>query len=131
MSASVPDSPTLLQAAADYLESELLPTLQGYHRFQTRVTANVLRLLAREQALAPAQRQAELQRLQQLTGREGSHDELNRLLANAILVGDVTLTDPQLLQHLRQTLREALHIHNPGWAQDDPAGTVPHLRSPS
>ena len=119
MSATVPDTPALLQAAADYLEGELLPTLPDYHRFQTRVTVNLLRLVERELRLAPAQQQAEAARLRALTGREGSLDELNAALADDILVGNVTLTDHELRQHLRQTLRETLQIHHPAWTQDE------------
>jgi hypothetical protein len=61
MSTTVPDTPALLQAAADYLEGELLPTLPDYHRFQTRVTVNLLRLVERELRLAPAQQRETLQ----------------------------------------------------------------------
>lgn len=125
MSATVPDTPTLLQAAADYLEGELLPTLPDFHRFQTRVTVNLLRLVERELRLAPAQQRAEHTRLRALTGREGSLDELNAALANDILVGNVTLTDHELLQHLRQTLHETLQIHNPAWTRDEAGPTSP------
>lgn len=119
MSATVPDTPALLQAAADYLEGELLPTLPDYHRFQTRVTVNLLRLVERELRLAPAQQQAEAARLRALTGRDGTLDELNAALAEDILVGNVTLTDLELRQHLQQTLRETLQIHNPAWTRDE------------
>lgn len=124
MSVTVPDTATLLQAAADYLEHELMPTLEGYHRFQTRVSANVLRLVERELRLAPAQRDAERHRLAAMAGRDGTLAELNGALAVAVLEGEVSLTDPALLLHLRQTLREALRIHNPGWASvpDDDVG---------
>ena len=47
---SVPSAGTLLLAAARYLEDELLPTLEGYHRFQARVTVNVLRIVERDGA---------------------------------------------------------------------------------
>jgi hypothetical protein len=119
MSATVPDTPSLLQAAADYLEGELLPTLPDYHRFQTRVTVNLLRLIERELRLAPAQQQAEAARLRALTGRDGTLDELNAALADDILAGHVTLTDHELRQHLQRTLRETLQIHNPAWTRDE------------
>ena len=48
MPQSMPTAPVLLTAAIKYLEQELLPTLTGYHRFQTRVTANVLNTVRRE-----------------------------------------------------------------------------------
>jgi hypothetical protein len=122
MSTVVPDTPTLLQAAADDLEHELLSTLQDYPRFQTRVSVNLLRVVERELRLAPAQQKAEHARLSALTGRDGTLDALNATLADHILAGDITLTDGELLRHLRQTLRETLLIHNPAWVQNK-AGT--------
>ncbi|WP_232232590.1 DUF6285 domain-containing protein [Cupriavidus sp. amp6] len=44
----VPEADRLLLAASDYLEKSLLPTLEGFHRFQTRVCINVLRIVIRE-----------------------------------------------------------------------------------
>ena len=48
MPRSIPNPSTLLMVAAKYLEEELLPTLSGYHRFQTRVATNVLNIVRRE-----------------------------------------------------------------------------------
>ena len=84
MPAIKPDAPALLDAAIDYLERELLPSLAGYHRFQCRVTVNVLAQVRRE-------------------------------LAARIRAGDIALDDPALLDHLRQSLVEALRINNPKW----------------
>jgi hypothetical protein len=101
---SVPSSGTLLQAAARYLEEELLPTLDGYHRFQTRVTVNVLRIVERELRL------------------DGPQDEAaaatRRALADAIRTGEISL-DAHLAAHLRQGLGEALAINNPKWTRTE------------
>ena len=59
MPKSMPDAPTLLKAAITYLEEELMPTLDSYHRFKTRVTANVLSTLKRELELRDSQANAE------------------------------------------------------------------------
>lgn len=115
MPASKPDAPALLDAAIDYLERELLPTLGGYHRFQCRVTINVLAQVRRELALAPAQAEAERARLVALLGHPGERDELSRELAARIRAGAVALDDPALLDHLRRSLIEALRINNPKW----------------
>lgn len=122
MSEPVPDAATLLQAAADYLEGELLPTLEGYHRFQTRVTVNALRIVMRELQLAPAQRAAERARLAALLGHDGDADALEAELAAAVVDGARAIDDPALVDHLRQTLRDALAIDNPKWA-DAPTRT--------
>jgi hypothetical protein len=115
MPAIQPDAPALLDAAIDYLERELLPSLTGYHRFQCRVTANVLAQVRRELALAPAQADAERARLIALLGHPGERDALSRELAARIRAGELALDDPALLDHLRQSLVEALRINNPKW----------------
>ena len=115
MPASKPFATVLLDAAIDYLERELLPTLGGYHRFQCRVTANVLAQVRRELVLAPGQAGAERTRLASLLGHPGERDELSRELAARIRAGDFALDDPALLEHLRRSLLEALRINNPKW----------------
>jgi len=115
MPASKPGADALLDAALDYLERELLPTLAGYHRFQCRVTANVLGQVRRELALADAQADAEHARLVALLGHDGGRDALSRELAKKIRAGDVALGDPALVEHLRLSVVEALRINNPKW----------------
>jgi uncharacterized protein DUF6285 len=122
MPASKPDASALLDAAIDYLEHELLPSLSGYHRFQLRVTVNVLAQVRRELALAPAQSAAERSRLVSLLGHPGERDELSRELAARIRAGDFALDDPALLDHLRLSLIEALRINNPRWLDGADAG---------
>jgi len=112
---SLPDADALLEAAVRYLESELLPTLSGYHRFQCRVAVNVLQQARREHALGPAQARAEAARLQELLGRDGDVEALSRDLAARIRAGEFALDDPALLRHLRLSLEEALRINNPRW----------------
>lgn len=123
MSTFVPDAPTLLRAAADYLEAELLPTLDGYHRFQSRVTLNVIRIVIRELELAPALREAERARLAALLGHDGELDSLDAEFACAIADGHRALDEPAVLDHLRQTLRDALSLHNPKWAPTEPSSS--------
>jgi hypothetical protein len=122
MPAIQPDAPALLDAAIDYLERELLPTLAGYHRFQCRVTVNVLAQVRRELALAPDQADAERIRLIALLGHPGERDALSRELAARIRAGDIALDDPALLDHLRQSLVEALRINNPKWIGEPEPG---------
>ncbi len=125
MSLRVPEAATLLQAAADYLDEQLLPTLAGFHRYQTRVTVNVLRTLTRELQLAPAQRQAERERLAALLGHDDEPETLEAQLAAAIASGNLALDDPALIEHLRLSLRESLAIDNPKWALDIGPNPIP------
>lgn len=123
MSTSIPEAATLLQATSDYLEQELLPTLEGYHRFQTRVSINVLRTVMRELQLSATAQSAEKQRLVQLLGHDGGTAELNAELASAIADGSLALDSIGLVEHLRQTLRDALAINNPKWIAADPSNS--------
>jgi hypothetical protein len=101
-----------------YLEQELIPTLSGYHRFQSRITVNVLNIIRRELELVQAQESAECDRLAALIGHEGPLELLNDELCEEIRAGRIDLKDPRLRRHLKQSLEDVLAINNPKW----PAG---------
>ncbi|MBI3758947.1 MAG: hypothetical protein HY269_04240 [Deltaproteobacteria bacterium] len=115
MPRSMPDAPTLLSAAVKYLEDELLPSLEGYHRFKTRVTANVLNTVRRELEMRGAQAEAERMRLIAILGHDGEVDALSLELSQRIRSGAIDLDDPALRAHLRQSVADALAINNPKW----------------
>ena len=115
MTTFVPDSGRLLQTAVDYLEADLLPTLEGFHRFHLRVCINALRIASRELAQGQALEQDEQQRLVQLLGHPGSVADLNQELMARIADGGLPLPTPGLVEHLQATLRDALAINNPNW----------------
>ncbi|SEK09959.1 MULTISPECIES: DUF6285 domain-containing protein [unclassified Variovorax] len=104
MPTSVPPAATLLQAAARYLEEELLPTLDGYHRFQARVTVNVLRIVERELRSAAPPNGA------------GAAD---LALAEAIRSGRLPIDSPGLAAQLRADLAQALALNNPKWTNPE------------
>ncbi len=115
MPTSIPDVTTLLTAAAKYLEQELMPTLSGYHRFQTRVTVNVLNIIRRETELRVAQEADELNRLRRMLKHDGTLEALNDELCELIRTGQIDLDNAELRAHLRQSLADALAINNPKW----------------
>lgn len=115
MPASKPEISVLLEAATDYLEQELLPTLEGNHRFQCRVTVNVLRQVHRELLLGPTHAARECERLRALLGHDGDRETLTRELARRIRDGSIPIDDATVLEHLRTGLEEALRINNPKW----------------
>ncbi|HEV2169503.1 MAG TPA: DUF6285 domain-containing protein [Candidatus Binatus sp.] len=115
MPQSIPKTTVLLQAAMKYLETELMPTLAGYHRFQTRVTVNVLNTVKRELELRNAQAEAEHSRLVAMLGHEGDVETLSRELSDRIRAGEISIDDPALRAHVRQSLADALAINNPKW----------------
>jgi len=115
MPQSTPKAAILLEAAVKYLESELMPTLDGYHRFQTRVTVNVLNTVRRELELRGAQADAERARLAAMLGHDGDVESLSVELAEKIRAGAIAIDDPALRAHVRQSLADALAINNPKW----------------
>ncbi|HKV56414.1 MAG TPA: DUF6285 domain-containing protein [Candidatus Binataceae bacterium] len=117
MPQSMPDAATLLKAAVNYLESELMPTLSGYHRFQTRVTTNVLNAVCRELELRDAQRANERERLGAILGHDGETEKLSLELCEKIRSGAIAVDDHSLRAHIRQSLAEALAINNPRWIE--------------
>jgi hypothetical protein len=118
MPRSIPTAATLLGAAAKYLEEELMPTLSGYHRFQTRVTINALNIIRRQLDLNEAHRSLERERLSAIVGHDGSVESLNDELCDLIRTDRINLRDPTLWAYLRQSLAEALAINNPKWVSN-------------
>jgi hypothetical protein len=92
-----------------------MPTLEGYHRFKTRVTVNVLSTLRRELELRDAQAESECERLAAILGHGGDAEPLSAELAERIRSGAIALDDPALRAHIRQSLADALAINNPKW----------------
>jgi hypothetical protein len=115
MPQSIPKAAVLLEAAVKYLETELMPTLDGYHRFQTRVTVNVLNTVRRELELRGAQADAERGRLVAMLGHDGDVETLSIELAERVRTGAISIEDPALRTHVRQSLADALAINNPKW----------------
>ncbi len=115
MPQSIPKAAVQLEAAVKYLETELMPTLAGYHRFQTRVTVNVLNTVRRELELRGAQADAERSRLVAMLGHDGDVEALSVELAERIRAGAISIDDAALRVHVRQSLADALAINNPKW----------------
>ena len=119
MTIFMPEMPKLLQAAADYLENQLLPTLNGYHRFQTRVCVNVLRILQRQAEQRALLEETERARLRELLQSTESLELLNKTLASRIDDGSLPLDMPTLVEHLQATLQDTLAINNPKWIAEN------------
>nr|WP_315593202.1 DUF6285 domain-containing protein [uncultured Cupriavidus sp.] len=116
MTEFVPEADRLLLAASDYLESSLLPTLEGYHRFQTRVCINVVRTVMRELQLRVSAEEGEQRRVESLLGTTGSLEELNTEMSSRLASGELPLDHPGLVDHLLLTLQDSLKINSPHWA---------------
>ena len=119
------DRPTaieLLAAVRHFLETDVLPTMEGRRRFHTLVAANVLSIVERELTTEEDNLQAEWHRLSKLlkageapkslaTLRE-SVSTLTQRLAEEIRVGKHD-DSAAVRSHLRHTTEEKLRIANP------------------
>src|SRR5258708_25617182 len=94
-----PTSIELLKAAADFVDRELVPAIEGARQFQARVVANVMRIVAREIQLEDPAARLEVKALARLLGLEAPHlhslDDLRKAsssmgdtLGARILAGD-------------------------------------------
>ncbi len=115
MPRSFPDATVILRAAVKYLEDELMPTLEGYHRFKTRVTINAVNIVRRELEMRDSQEASERIRLAALLGHDGDVERLSLELSERIREGSISIDDPALRAHIRQSLSDALEVNNPKW----------------
>ena len=128
------DSPSpeqLLQAVARYLRDDASPALASAGHaalaYQARVAANMLEMVQRQAALAPAEQTAELARLQQLLGPGAAAGDaaadaatptlaqLNQRLADAISSGAMPSDQPGLADHLWRSTLAKLAVDQPGY----------------
>ncbi|HEV2987435.1 MAG TPA: DUF6285 domain-containing protein [Candidatus Angelobacter sp.] len=120
MPSSLPSAPDLLAVVREFLENDILPAsgLDDDKRFNVRVAVNLLATVERELRLGPEAAAAEASRLAKLVSSGNSVEEKNRFLAQAIRAGATAPNDPQLLDHIRRTLVDALRINNPKWLNE-------------
>jgi Domain of unknown function (DUF6285) len=113
------DEPTpteLINAVTDFLRNDIAPDVSGHTAFKLRVSLNALDLVARQLALEAGSDAAELARLSQLLGQQGSLTELNRAFAERIAKGEAGLQTPGLAEHLWQTTMDKLAVDQPNYA---------------
>jgi Zn-dependent protease len=127
-----PTSIELLEAAADFVEREIVPAIQGARQFQVRVVANVMRIAAREIQMEDPMVRAEVKALAALLGHEKPHlhsladlheaaMKLNGELSEKIRAGEVDggpFRDAAL-KVVRQAVEDKLRIANPKYIEAD------------
>jgi len=133
-----PTSIELLEAAADFVDREIVPKIEGARQFQARVVANVMRIVAREiQQEDPAAR-IEVKALARLLGRDAPHlhslDDLRKASASMgeelsarIRAGDADSGSwrSEVLSVVRQSVEDKLRIANPRYLEKDLAMRKP------
>lgn len=112
----MPKSSEIVEVVSEFMRQHVLPQLQGHTAFHALVAANALDIVKRELAIAPEANEAEKARLEKLLGREGTLEELNRLLCARIEAGDVTADTPGLADHLWETTLTKLAIDQPKYS---------------
>ncbi len=112
----VPSAPELLDAVAEFLESEVLPATAGRVRFHVRVAANVVALVAREIVLGPGQSAAHAARLRELGVRNDTE------LAAAIRSGALDARAAEVRAVVRDAVADKLAVANPGYLRPEGDG---------
>ena len=124
------DRPTvaeLLDAVRAFLADEIVPALDGRHRFHARVAANVLAIVGRELAGCEETLGAEWRRLAALLGHEAAVPPAGRAaLAEGVCARTAELAErirrgeaeagpfaAAVRAHVRETVREKLRVANP------------------
>ena len=104
----VPSAAQLVAAVREFLQTDVLPEVEGRVRFHTRVAINVLGMVEREIELGPAQAEEHAGRLAGL----GVADDAE--LAAAIRAGHLH-DGAALTAALEQAVRAKLEVANPGY----------------
>jgi hypothetical protein len=134
-----PTSIELLEAAADFLDREIVPAIDGARQFQVRVVANVMRIVAREIQMEDPAVRVEVKALARLLGRDAPHlhslDDLRKASASMdeelsarIRAGDADSGSwrAEVLSVVRQSVEDKLKIANPRYLEKDLAMRKPH-----
>ena len=111
-----PTAPELIEAVREFITRDVAPTLTGRLAFHARVAANVLGIVGRELAQAPAADRADAARLAALLGVEGQPAALTEELCRRIAAGEIAADDPALIEHLWATTLATLAVDQPGYA---------------
>ncbi len=108
-----PTSAVLLDSVARYLRADGATVSSS--AFNTRVSVNILELVARELRQQDVAVADEHERLVDLLG-EGDLDALRDLLCARIADGTIASNDPEMLEHLRLTILDRVAIDQPRYS---------------
>jgi len=134
----VQDRPTcleLLEAVQGFIETDVIPALDGPKKFHARVAANVLAIVRREIEYGEAQAHAEWYRLDALLGAPETLPAEGAVLARRLRERTAELCErirrgeadsgpwrQAVLTHVRQTVVDKLVVANPKMVRDARVG---------
>lgn len=104
----------LLDAVRQFLREQVLPELDGFKAYNTRVAANALAIVARELELG-AQLAALDEQMAVALGINAEPESVSRQIALGLRDGTVVL-DQRLLRYLQQRTLLAIAIDNPKYS---------------
>jgi len=108
-----PTAAELVEAVREWVEGDVRAATTGRVAFHSRVAANALAMVEREQALGPAQEAAHRTRLVEL----GCSDDAE--LAARIRAGELDDRAEEVRQSVAASVRAKLEVANPRWLQPD------------
>jgi hypothetical protein len=108
-----PTAAELVEAVRAFLETDVLPAVEGRIAFHTRVAVNALGMVERELQLGPQFEAEERARAVRVLGHDGEARALEAELAQAIRAGEFGVADPAVVEHVRATVAEKLRSANP------------------
>jgi alcohol dehydrogenase class IV len=136
-----PTSIELLEAAADFVDREIVPILEGQRQFQSRVVANVMRIVAREIKHEDPSVRSEVRELSKLLAHPEPHVhslddlckaavKLNAELSERIQAGDADsgAWRAEVLALVRRSVEDKLRIANPRYLESELAARKTHLQ---
>jgi hypothetical protein len=84
--------------------------------FGLRVARNALQIAARDMGMSPAADARAVERMRALLGRDGTRDELDAALVEAIRSGTIAPDEPALVAHLHACAIDTIAIDQPKYA---------------
>ena len=113
-----PSQKEMIEAVKAFIDHTAMPSLKGHAAFHARVASNVLATVLREMDIRPEAESEEAQRLTDLLDAEPGQSAaiLNQKLCEQIRSGDISLTTPGLLSHLKTTTISQLSVDQPGYS---------------
>ena len=108
-------SAELLDAVRGFLMESVLPAVAGRDQFNTRVAANVLGIIEREQALGPALQALDRKAAQRWLPEQASTEDPPQQLARALAKRDIPV-DPDFMAYLKARQLVLTAINNPRYA---------------
>ena len=113
-----PSVAELVQAVKNFIDETAAPNLEGHAAFHARVASNTLATVLRDLEARLKNETDETARLLTLLGDDtgASLDDMNRQLSANIQSGEMDITTPGLLAHLKATTIAQIEVDQPNYS---------------